>query len=336
MASTLKSNIKNLGLSIKGLIYALMLAMAFVQGPSPALAAELGKPSWTAENNAAYRAIGALDPDPAIRNPDYLAEKFVSPEFWKSSYLKPNFDASKRIIDAYGLAGYYTINARTKHIDTLLRKALADGAKQVVILGAGYDSRAYRFQDASPTVAFFEVDLPITQAEKKRRVAQIFGAVPDTVVYVPIDFNTQTLGEVLKRAGYDEKLRTFFIWEGVTMYIDGDAVDSTIRFIAQHSAPGSSVVLDYVLRGLIEGKVKDRACTRAMTKVATKGEPWIFGLEKVEAERFLEERGLRVLSNFGPEDQTRRYLMKSNGTVDGEMFRCGGILLGAVLGAGTK
>ena len=145
-----------------------------------------------------------------------------------------------------------------------------------------------------------------------------------------MDFNKQTLWEVLKRAGYDENLKTFFIWEGVTMYIDEDAVDSTIRFIARGAAPGSSVVFDYVLRSLLEGRIKDHPCTRAMTKVATKGEPWIFGMEKAEAERFIEERGLRVLSNFGPEDQTRHYLIRSDGTIDGEMFKCGGILVGVV------
>jgi methyltransferase (TIGR00027 family) len=167
MALPLKSYIEHLGFSLKGLIYAVIVTVAFVQAERLALPGELEKPSWTAENNAAYRAIAALDPDHAIRNPDYLAEKFVSSEFWGSSYLSPDFRASKKVIDSYGLAGYYTINARTKHMDTLLRKALEDGARQVVILGAGYDSRAYRFQDASPGVTFFEVDLPITQAEKR-------------------------------------------------------------------------------------------------------------------------------------------------------------------------
>ena len=79
------------------------------------------------------------------------------------------------------------------------------------------------------------------------------GHVPDDVVYVPIDFNTQNIPDELKKAGYDPGHKTFFIWEGVTMYISADAVDSTLRFIATGSAPGSSVVFDYMPLGAIQG-----------------------------------------------------------------------------------
>jgi methyltransferase (TIGR00027 family) len=79
------------------------------------------------------------------------------------------------------------INVRTHYIDAALKRAVADGATQVVILGAGYDSRAYRFRQAYPQVKFFEVDLPKTSEMKRARLAEVFGSVPDYVRYAPID-----------------------------------------------------------------------------------------------------------------------------------------------------
>jgi len=128
-------------------------------------AAESGKSakaSWTAESTAAMRAIAAREPDEKIRNPDYMAEKFVSPEFWSNSYGL-DFDNATRYIETYQQRYYRTITARTKHIDALLQHHVAQGVTQVVIMGAGYDSRAYRFQNLSPGLKFFEVDLPASK-----------------------------------------------------------------------------------------------------------------------------------------------------------------------------
>ena len=150
-----------------------------------------------------------------------------------------------------GVVGF--IVARDRYIDDVLQDFLKDGLQQLVILGAGLDSRAYRFDGLKDRVKVFEVDHPATQAEKLARVQAIFGILPAHVAYVPVDFNTQTLEQRLPESGYDPKLKTLFIWQGVTMYLTAEAVDDTLRFVVQHSAPGSAIVFDYIYRLVLDG-----------------------------------------------------------------------------------
>jgi methyltransferase (TIGR00027 family) len=198
-----------------------------------------------------------------------------------------------------------------------LKNAAADHVAQVVNLGAGYDSRAYRFREAMPNIKFYEIELPEMIAEKKRRLRQIFGKVPDYVAFVPIDFNTQTIPGELQKAGYDSNLKTLFIWEGVTYYIPGEAVDSTLKFIAS-TAPGSSVVFDYMPLGVIEGNFKKYADMRRLSFwVGYKGEPFIYGIGEGEGRAYAQQRGLNVLSDIGPKDLEAQYLTRSDGKLVG-------------------
>jgi len=289
------------------------------------------KPSRSAQVVAAFRAIGAHDPDEKIRNPDYLAEKFIGPGFLETIGLSSDFELSRELLKTSGNFAYHYVNARTHHIDTILKKVASEGVKQVVILGAGHDSRAYRFRRIFPDLKFFEVDLPATQAQKKKRLTEIFGSPPDWVAYAPIDFNTQRLEEVLKEAGYDSTKKTFFVWEGVTYFITEGGVDSTLRFIAQHSAPGSSVVFDYMHRSVIDGDFsKYPEAQKLFEAMAEKGEPYIFGIPEGEAEDFVNQRRLEVLSDLGPDELTKRYLVRTDGSVDGPTARFVRIMHAAV------
>ncbi len=291
------------------------------------------KASRSAEVVVAWRAIAAHDPDERVRNPDYLAEKFIGPGFLETIGLSSDFELSRKLLKARGIFTYYYVNARTHYIDTILKKMASEGVKQVVILGAGYDSRAYRFRKIFPDLKFLEVDLPATQAQKKERLTEIFGSPPDWVAYAPIDFNTQRLEDVLKEAGYDSTKKTFFVWEGVTYFITEGGVDSTLRFIAQHSAPGSSVVFDYMHRSVIDGDFSEYPEARKLFAVmAKKGEPYIFGIPEGEAEGFVNQRGLEVLSDLGADELTKRYLLPSDGTADAPTARFVRIIHAAVPG----
>src|SRR5262249_25067193 len=133
---------------------------------------------------------------------------------------------------------------RTRFIDAALERAIADGATQVVILGAGFDSHAYRFEQALAGARVFEVDRPVTQALKRQRVQAAFGDPPANLTYAAVDFAREDLPTGLARYGHDRSRRTFFIAEGLLMYLPEEAVRSTLAFVASH-APGSSVVCDY-------------------------------------------------------------------------------------------
>ena len=159
---------------------------------------EPGQTSLTAEVVCALRSIGATDPDPKTRNPDDMAKHFVNPALkGRIPRLGLAFEDAKVAMDLMDNGVFYYVNARTHHIDRLLSQSLQEGTQQVVIFGAGFDSRAYRFHDQYPTDRFFEIDLPATSAAKQQRVAGLLGAHPAWVTFVPIDFNTQTLDEVL-------------------------------------------------------------------------------------------------------------------------------------------
>jgi methyltransferase (TIGR00027 family) len=295
------------------------LVAASLGATQAALAVRPGQPSSTAEFVCSYRGIAAQHPDPKLRNPDHLALKLCG----RVAMFPQDYAGARRVIDDNDtmFSAYFIINVRTHYIDAALRRALADGATQVVVLGAGYDSRAYRFREAFPKVRFFEVDLPKTGEVKRQRLAEVFGAVPDYVRYAPIDFDKQKLQDVLPPLGYDPKQRTFFILEGVTMYVVEAGNGATLDFISRNSAPGSRVVFDYLLRPVIEGKYKGYwAADYLAFTVARRGEPCVTGWMPAEAAAFVKKHGLAVVEDVGDKELIKRHLTGSDGKQDGPLL----------------
>jgi methyltransferase (TIGR00027 family) len=196
---------------------------------------------------------------------------------------------------------------RTRFIDDALRTALANGHEQVLLLGAGFDSRAYRIRGAD-RVPVFELDHPATQAWKLERMERTHKTLPKNVTFAPIDFAQQGIGEVLAAAGFRTGARTFVIWEGVTQYIGGDAVDDTFRFLARSVGKGSEMVFTYILRNLIEGSVQTRGDRKLLETLEHQGEPWIFGFDPAELPEYLAARSLKLLEDVGAADYRARYL----------------------------
>lgn len=280
------------------------------------LGVEPGKPSVTALETTAFRAIGARHPDPAIRNDDYLAERLLGSQ--ERAILKTAGDES--ILKALKMpteAAWESfvpfqqrfataVHSRTRHIDESVRESLKLGGTQLVVLGAGLDSRAYRFRSELGQGRAFEVDFPPTQEYKKTRIRAVLGSLPRHVVYAPIDFTKEDLRTVLDRAGYDENKKTTFVWEGVSFYIPQEAVDATLRFVATHSAPGSRIVFDYML----ESNVKNPAgsATELLKRLAALKEPMIFGIPDGDRQGFITRRGLTIVSDVGINDLRARFL----------------------------
>ena len=212
-------------------------------------AVEPGLPSKTAVYVAAARALGSKDPDPQLRNPDYLAIKFLGPRERAvlpdipMDALDLDFDSAMKQLGPHLLVAVMTY--RTKRFDAALLDALQNGATQVVVLGAGFDSRAYRFQSQLGDVRVMEVDYGPTQAYKKQRLGEILEVIPPNVSFVPMDFTKDNLLDQLRNAGFSERQKTFFLWEGVTYYLPESAVKDTLHFVRDHSAPGSRIAFDY-------------------------------------------------------------------------------------------
>jgi len=276
---------------------------------------------------AAGRAVGAREPDPSVRNPDHLAGQLLGdPASLDVDHpavraLGLDYDEAMQNPEVIGIVRAMMI--RTRFIDEALERAIAGGATQVAILGAGFDSHAYRCRELLAGVSVFEVDRPVTQALKRQRVDEVLGGPPDNLTYVPIDFQHEDLREVLTRHGYDTTTRTFFILEGVTMYVPEDSVRATFAFVASHP-PGSSIVFDFVSRPMVDflaGGNLDTIPEAARPGFQRflnllKDEPWLFGIP-VDGERaFFEGTGLELREFFviGGEESLKRYVTKADGT----------------------
>lgn len=196
---------------------------------------------------------------------------------------------------------------RTRFIDDTLREALSKKFQQCVILGAGLDSRPYRIL-GKEQVSVFEVDHPATQAWKRSRIESFHDEVPTQVTFVPVDFEREELGRALDTCGFEEEVKTLFIWEGVTQYITAQAVDSTFRYISNVVSPGSRIVFTYIHRGLIEGSVEMEGAEKLLSELQRQGEPWRFGIDPAELSEYLDVHGFRLIEDVGAADYRERYL----------------------------
>jgi methyltransferase (TIGR00027 family) len=301
---------------IAGIVFAICL-LAMASG-APAGATRLGDIPLMEEIAAGLRAVAAMDPDEKIRNPDTMAKEFLTPAFWFWTSLDEDFEKSKQFIKFYRMNAYYTQNAITKHIDGILEAGAGDNIAQVVIIGAGLDSRAYRFADRMPGVRFFEADLPAAVSRKRELVQAAMGRLQQTVAYVPVDYRKETMGAALKRAGYDPTAKTLFICEMVTRYIDAAAVDRVFDEIQKNAPAGSQLVFDYIFADLARGDFSKMPGARFMSvRVASCGYPWKFGIVPDQADQFVTSRGFGVLSDLDAGQLARRYLVRSDGTLDG-------------------
>jgi len=269
-----------------------------------------GRASRTAEGVAAVRAAETNRPSGERLFTDPYAKHFLRPvyrvlaELSRFSILRDFFLAlyDRRLPGALG-----GILCRTCYIDDAVRDALRDGAGQLVILGAGFDSRAYRLPGIQ-RMRVFEVDHPDTQAEKRARLARVLDPFPSHVVFVPVDFDRDELGDALDAAGYRRDGKTFFIWEGVTGYLTAEAVDATFRFVASASAPGSRMVFTYIHRGLLDGSVHFEGTAELIAFVRKAGEPFTFGLDPDELSGYLAARGLSLVEDVGSREYQARYM----------------------------
>jgi methyltransferase (TIGR00027 family) len=264
--------------------------------------------SITASGIAVARAVESEQAEGVRICYDPYAAKFVNPWFYRFMRLF--------IITGYsewagrGVQGFLV--ARCRYMDDILQSNLDQGLQQLVILGAGYDSRAYRFKALKQGVKVFEVDHPATQQVKMSKVKEVLGELPGYVAYVGIDFNRDTLEEKLRACGYDEQQKTLFIWEGVVMYLSTEAVDRTLRFIAHHSGSGSQVVFDYIYTALLDGSVRHGEVSRMRRARRFSGEGLTFSILEGRGQEFLERRGFLNIIDVSGEDLHKRYFTGAN------------------------
>ncbi|MBI9087369.1 MAG: SAM-dependent methyltransferase [Desulfobacterales bacterium] len=276
------------------------------------------KPSKTALWTTHMRAFSTREANEEIRGKDHLAELFLEDE---DRNALQDIESRQQQKDKYFVVGVYEyVMARTRAFDHFFKQAIEKGVEQVVFLGAGYDSRPYRFRELLDTIDVYELDVAPTQQHKSRCLEKAEIEIPARLTYVPINFNSESIQDALNAAGYDKEKKTLFMWEGVTYYLAPEAVGATFEFIKQNSPSGSIVAFDYIALwpGIFDAYgVKELMNFNAKNQSGESGNK--FALEEGAVESFLSEKGFKMSSHLNSGEIENGYLSLKDGTIFGHV-----------------
>jgi methyltransferase (TIGR00027 family) len=274
--------------------------------------------SQTAEYLCVARACSYHDKSRYGHSDDWVAARLPNVVLRTASRLAP-FRRLWRRLAPPGM--YDWAVARTRYVDGVFGR-VGPSVAQVVIMGAGYDSRAIRFADQLGKARVFEVDAPEPQADMRRGLALRRLAVPSNLVFVPVDFEKRSAAECLAEAGFVRGKPTLYLLEGLIVYLEPGTVDETFRFISDSAGSGSVLVFDYAYADVVRGDPSGRArfgaepATRATADV---GEKWRFGIEEGGVAAFLKRYGFALADEASPAELERRYFTDPSGGLHGRV-----------------
>jgi len=211
--------------------------------------------------------------------------------------------------------------ARSRVAEEALAHAVRRGVRQYVVLGAGLDTFAYRNPYPADGLTVFEVDHPATQAWKRGQLETAGIALPPSLRFVAVDFETQQLGEPLADAGLRADEPAFFSWLGVSMYLTRAAIGATLGYVAGLPR-GSGIVFDYAVPPAGLSPVRRLVVHALLKRVAAAGEPWKTFFEPRALAAELRALGLTELEDLGPEELNARFFAeRSDGLRTGALGR---------------
>lgn len=276
------------------------------------------KTSRTAEFTCFSRACSYLESDSFYHSDDYISIRLI-PKMLKllikSGFIRHFF------MKKMGPTGIYEyVIARTKYFDEITKKTLDSGIEQVLIFGAGFDSRAIRFHEFAPDVKFFELDSPTTQNAKIKQYHDRNIPVNPNLIFISINFEKETILERLNDCGFHHGKKSLFILEGLIMYLNEKSVEETFNAVSQFAGSGSIIIFDSLFKNVIKnGDIYYGG--RDISKLATKSkESYQFGLEKEDLDKFLEKFELTLLETLDADSLEKRYFEDNLGVhIDGKM-----------------
>jgi len=261
-----------------------------------------GKPSLTATWVAAWRGAATYVKPTIVEDP--IAESLVTPFYsWLLAGARRSPTTMTAVNDAVSrISGGRSAHMmlRTRAIDDAIAAAVSEGVRQLVILGAGLDARAFRMRELAEATVF-EVDHPSTQSYKRPRVS-VLPHVAREVRFVGADLERDDVAVRLSESGLDLGARTVFLMEGLSMYLSSEAIDSTLRSIRASSAEGSSLLVTYFER------VGHPFARMLSAVLGTVREPVKSAFTPDEMRTLLDRHGFEVTDDSGDPEWSPRYL----------------------------
>jgi methyltransferase (TIGR00027 family) len=307
----------------------LLRAGALFAGQDPAMSSDdrsrafahrlQGRPSLTAEAVTIARALEHLKPEGERIVDDPWAHLFLSGPA-RGALAAWSRSLSGRLLRRLGPSGTTYVPLRHRFIDDHLRTALDAGASAVVLLGAGYDTRAYRFAEQLAGRPVYEVDLASISRAKAATIAKHADEFPATnVIRVEIDFERQTLSEVLEAAGFATGERAFFTWEGVPMYLTRAAVKATLDGV--HALGGSGSLLAHDMWFLVDDPGPVGTARRVVPgALSLIGEPVTFAVHPEDYAALLGRHGFRMVDCILASELQARYAPEALAVLDDSMY----------------
>ena len=273
--------------------------------------------SRTADMTCGCRAASWLEKRPAFKSGDWVAPLLL-PRKIQVLFKVPPF--RRMLTKVFGPEGVYEwVIARTKYFDDVFERALADGCVQVLIIGAGFDSRAIRFKTEDRGVTVFELDAPTTQEVKLQQYKARGIASPPNVRFVAINFEKESVNEKLVKNGFRRGTKTLVVAEGVLQYLKPEAALATLGTINELTGTGSWLVFDYAHASVLRGEGDAYGEKRMAQGVRKLGESWQFGLDEREIKPLLLKYSFRLKDLKGPRALEELYFKGQDGKLLGRI-----------------
>ncbi len=272
-----------------------------------------GDPSFMAEGIALQRMAESMLPEDVRIFFDPYAVRFIDPA--KLAWAKEHpaeVRAMVETLDRQTPGWNNSIRARVRYFDDVAGDAPGKGFTQMVIFGAGYDTRAYRIDTIREHVRVFEIDRPDTQKRKTAVLEAIFGHLPEHVSFIPYEIDEGKTWADLESAGYSPEKKTIFILEGLVMYLPMPAVAGLLSEIAGHAAAGSAVLFDFLPQSTADGS-SDAEGGRAIRDFTIAiGEPIRSGFTAGEVMPFLAGLGFENVEVISSPAYAKMYFTGKN------------------------
>ncbi|HOJ03015.1 MAG TPA: SAM-dependent methyltransferase [Bacteroidota bacterium] len=256
--------------------------------------------SETAVAIASLRALAGFERDAALRVEDVYAELFL-PEDRRAALHSTEAREAVRQRVPPGMLEY--VVARTRYFDAVYSNAVRTSVPQIVLLGAGFDSRPIRFPVMDAKTRIFETDMKATQQYKLHCLAEHGVAPPPEVAFIPVNFEADDVFEALVAWGFDQSASTLFLWEGVTFYLSQSAVARMLRNVKQHSGANSRLCFDFQTMRNNEDLI-DTGLEREAIR---------FGITEGGICAFVEQHGFDIVEHVSAMEMEHRYLTAEDG-----------------------